>query len=99
MANFRLVAIVVALLIGTAGCGTLANLDGRKLAMIDLPHQEAPKPFGGVCRDIRWITSGMVYFVEDIPFSLVGDIVTLPKVFQSTKSPCMNQLHAREEDQ
>src|SRR5262249_1287870 len=50
----------------------------------DLPHQEPPTPFGGVGRDFRWISSGLVFFVADVPFSLVADVVTLPKVIAAT---------------
>ena len=84
MPHLRKLWAFAALLSGAAGCGTIANLDGRKLPLIDLPHQEAPKPFGGVGRDIRWMSSGAVFFAADIPFSLVGDIVTLPKVILAT---------------
>jgi hypothetical protein len=80
MSNLRRLSVLAGLLFGAAGCGTMANLDGRKLALIDLPHQEVPTPFGGVGRDVRWISSGGVFFVADIPLSLIGDIVTLPKV-------------------
>ncbi|OAI49620.1 hypothetical protein AYO44_06345 [Planctomycetaceae bacterium SCGC AG-212-F19] len=83
MPSLRMLSIIAGLLLAPAGCGTMANLEGRKLALIDLPHQEAPTPFGGVGRDIRWISSGVVCFVADIPFSLVGDIVTLPKVISA----------------
>src|SRR3954451_23199565 len=62
--------VLTVLLFVASGCGTMANLDGRKLAMMDLPQQEDPKPFGGVGRDVRWIASGLVFFVADIPFSL-----------------------------
>jgi uncharacterized protein YceK len=76
-----LFALLMAL--GSPGCGTMANLEGRELALIDLPHQEEAKPFGGVERDFRWISSGAVIFAADIPFSLVGDMVTLPKVIMA----------------
>lgn len=82
MPKLRLSSLVAAFLLMTTGCGTLANLDGRKLALIDMGHQETPTPFGGVGRDLRWIASGAVFFIMDIPFSLFADIVTLPKVLK-----------------
>jgi uncharacterized protein YceK len=63
-----------------SGCGTMANMDGRKFALIDFPHQYQPKPFGGVQRDFIWISNGVIPCVFDLPFSAVGDIVTLPRV-------------------
>jgi uncharacterized protein YceK len=96
------------MLTGLTGCGTMANLDGREYALISLPGQVKPRPFGGVARDAEWMlglrgrdtgatdasraTPGVPsvrdtlaliaiegFFVVDLPFSLVGDIVTLPK--------------------
>jgi len=83
MPNLRIRAILAGLSLSMAGCGTMANLDGRKAPLLDLPHQEAPKPFGGVGRDFCWITDGAVFFVADLPFSLVGDLVTLPRVLRT----------------
>lgn len=37
-----------------AGCGTLANVDGRSYALIGPPDREI-RPFGGVANDLRWI--------------------------------------------
>ena len=62
------------------GCGTVANLQGHKDAWNDVPEQVSPKPFGGVERDSERISSGNYLFAADIPFSLVGDVVSLPKV-------------------
>jgi hypothetical protein len=62
-----------------SGCGTMANMDGREYALIDFPHYQ-PKPFGGVQRDFVWVSQGFLPFALDLPFSVVGDIVTLPRV-------------------
>jgi hypothetical protein len=65
-----------------AGCGTMANMQGKRLPLLDASH-ELPRPFGGVSRDIGWVSAGNfgpVLFVLDFPLSLIGDIVTLPKV-------------------
>jgi hypothetical protein len=82
MHKSSILPVLAALLFGTVGCGTMANLDGSEYALLHIPHQEAPKPFGGVARDVRWIRSGSlgIFCVADVPFSLVGDVVTLPKV-------------------
>jgi uncharacterized protein YceK len=80
MHNSRWQLAFAVFLLATTGCGTMANLDGRRLALIDFTHQIEPMPFGGVGRDMTWICSGGLFFVVDLPFSLVGDIVTLPRV-------------------
>jgi hypothetical protein len=71
----------------------MANLDGRSLPLISMPYQERSVPFGGVARDVRWMTSTItessntnvsvlasMLFLVDVPFSFFGDLVTLPKV-------------------
>jgi uncharacterized protein YceK len=37
-----------------AGCGSLANMDGREFALMG-PRVDDPKPFGGAGNDIRWV--------------------------------------------
>ena len=82
------VAILVALAIFVGfGCGTMANLDGRDAPLISLSGEIRPRPFGGVGRDVKWIASGNIFFVPDIPFSLVGDVLTLPRVLRKTADP------------
>lgn len=84
MSRIPVLILVAALFAGTAGCGTMANVSGKKLALISLPNQEVPKPFGGLDRDIRWISEGSIFFIMDMPLSLAGDIVTLPFVLWTT---------------
>lgn len=71
------------------GCGTMANLEGRRLPLISMPGQERPKVFGGVQKDFDWATTVRdpitvmplnLLFVADLPISLVADIVTMPEV-------------------
>lgn len=81
--------------ISMSGCGTMANLEGKNLPLIDSGGIEQPKPFGGVGRDIRWISSGNVYFCIDIPFSLMGDIVTLPRVLKMFPSDQIDNPQVR----
>ena len=85
--------IMVAVLLGTSGgCGTLLNVGGRErldLGSIDAPPERVRKyerpafVFGGVANDVAWIKSAeqpidVIASLVDLPFSLTGDIVTLP---------------------
>jgi len=85
--NRAAILIVFAMLTGLSGsgCGTMANIEGRDGPFLCLPHMEPPRAFGGVGRDLRWIGSGgfLFLFVANIPFSLVGDIVTLPQALRT----------------
>jgi hypothetical protein len=74
------------------GCGTMENLGGRGASLIGLIDQARPRPFGGVARDVKWIISGNVFFIADIPFSLAGDVLTLPKVLRKTADPLQEAI-------
>jgi len=95
---------VTLLALAGSGCGTQANLDGRALPLISTPGEIKPMPFGGVVRDAQWVHHVATFdpehpvagalcstiFVLDMPFSLVGDVVTLPQAFiaaRNYKSP------------
>ena len=82
--SLRLAAAWIGASLLVTGCGTMANIDGRKYPLIGARDQVPPAPFGGMDRDLRWISSGGVVFIIDLPLSLVGDIVTLPKVLSAT---------------
>ena len=79
----------------SCGCGTMANIEGRRLPPPSPPGQEVSRPFGGVRRDIEWVQSvkspGNLVYVADLPLSLVGDLVTLPKTVIGTQSDCLLQ--------
>ena len=94
------VSLTVALaVLAGSGCGTMANLDGREHALISMPGAVEPKPLGGVARDAQWVVNAAscapeqpvagvlcsTWFVLDMPFSLVGDLVTLPRVFVAAR--------------
>ncbi len=74
----------------TSGCGTMANIDGRRLPPPGPAGQEVTRPFGGIRRDIEWVKSvrapGNLLYVADLPLSLVGDLVTLPQTVIGTHS-------------
>jgi uncharacterized protein YceK len=74
----------------SSGCGTMANIEGRQLPPPSPAGQEICRPFGGVRRDIAWAKAsaspGNLKYVADLPLSLVGDIVTLPKAVIGTHS-------------
>lgn len=74
----RLPVYAVALLL--CGCGTMANLDGRRYALMDLSDQVRPRIFGGVANDIRWAPT--IILLPDLPVSLVADVVTIPEVLK-----------------
>jgi len=88
MRRYGLLIITLALLPG--GCGTLLNInDMERLDLASrLPDEKGPYerpafPFGGVANNVAWITNfkepiDVVHSCIDLPFSLVGDIVTLP---------------------
>ena|SRR5580765_5244284 len=74
-----------------AGCGTCSNLEGKPDAFWSGPPNSVPSPFGGVGNDCiaiadfferedLWIWLLIPPLVCDLPFSLVGDAVTLPRV-------------------
>jgi uncharacterized protein YceK len=82
-------ALLVLALPFLAGCGTLSNLEGfSQTVWMGFPTEE-PRPFGGVGNDCRMIgvmaQSELGWLVipplvVDLPVSLVGDVVTLPRV-------------------
>ena len=99
--SHRLLVLLAAPLL--SGCGTIANMQGKSVALIG-PLDRETRAFGGVANDARWVgeQAGRVaapddpwsipinlalagYFgLIDLPLSLVGDIVTLPKVIRGT---------------
>lgn len=90
----RHLVILVALV--SCGCGTMANLDGRSRPLLDRINQEAPRPFGGVRKDFQWLKSIKVpanlIFLADVPFSLVGDVVTLPRTLKRRQERSQSRI-------
>jgi hypothetical protein len=87
MVRARLLHLVMAVTVAPlCGCGTMANLQGKRLPAISRTDVEETRPFGGVARDARWISSlgglSSLIFVADLPWSLVGDILTLPRTLR-----------------
>jgi hypothetical protein len=76
----RTVAILAFLLSATSGCGTVANLRGQTVVSIGGPFPCPTRPFGGVIQDATTVAEIPCGFMllPDLPFSLVGDIVSLP---------------------
>jgi uncharacterized protein YceK len=79
------------LLTATSGCGTMQNMRGQPNAFGSLPHPTRPPvPFGGVIADSLCVVNGtfgglnvetlvfVPFALIDLPFSLVGDVITLP---------------------
>jgi hypothetical protein len=91
----RRVALAAGL--ATFGCGTMANLDGRLLPVPGPSGQVVSTPFGGVRRDIVWAktaeSTAKLRYVADLPLSLVGDLVTLPKTVIGAHSDALLQDH------
>jgi len=73
-------AIATSVLLFSSGCGTLANLNAQKYPLMG--GTEPTRPFGGVRRDVGWVTSVTapynLLFAADLPVSLIGDVATLP---------------------
>ena len=80
----------LAVLVTSSGCGTMANVEGRRLPTPGPSGQEVSRPFGGVRKDIEWLHSEQapsnLKYVADLPLSLVGDIVTLPRTVTGMQS-------------
>jgi hypothetical protein len=84
-------ALLALLAISTSpGCGTMANLEGRPHPWPGQAGQDPPTAFGGVRKEVGWIKTtgfpGSLMFVADLPASLVGDLVTLPKTVTSGRA-------------
>jgi hypothetical protein len=81
-------AVAMSLFMVSSGCGTLANLNGQSYPLMG--GTEPTRPFGGVRRDMRWISSVTVpynlMFVADLPVSMAGDIATLPVSFRKDRT-------------
>jgi len=68
--------------------GTMFNVTGHEPWLMGPPPKRQIVPFGGVDNDIRWMARGIrpdeVNFAPiaaatiDLPFSFIGDVVTLP---------------------
>jgi uncharacterized protein YceK len=83
------VAVLVAFAIFVGfGCGTIANM-GQSRDIGFSNEQIPPRPFGGVARDVQWIVRDPwgFFLFTDIPFSLVGDVLTLPKALPRPYDP------------
>jgi hypothetical protein len=82
--------LVLAAGITPLGCGTMANIEGRKLPAQGRPGEVVTTPFGGIRRDIEWAQSTdspeKLRYVADLPLSFFGDLVTLPKTVIGTHS-------------
>ncbi len=88
MVRYSARILVVGLVLCTiSGCGTLANMNGREHVVLLGDPAWAPErptmPFGGVANDVAMIKKmeypiGRLFWAADMPFSLVGDIVTAP---------------------
>ena len=78
----------------------MANLEGRRLPPPSPPGQEVSTPFGGIRRDIDWVKSekspGNLVYVADLPLSLVGDLVTLPKTVIGSQSDSLLQSSSQD---
>ncbi|MEZ6033305.1 MAG: hypothetical protein R3C17_09445 [Planctomycetaceae bacterium] len=60
------IAVVVSLCISTVGCGTMANLEGKRLAFISAPGQIPVRVYGGVRNDFRWVRDGVGFPDSDL---------------------------------
>lgn len=84
------IILSIILVLTVTGCGTLANLQGKRHAFLSVGGQKPVRLYGGVRNDIDWVSKmvsnpdGFVvpvvgYFaLIDPALSFVGDTVTLP---------------------
>lgn len=99
MRKARPQSIILALLLCTSsGCGTMFNLTGHEPWLMGPAPTRPIVPFGGVDNDLRWMKRGIsedgwepgpiVAAAIDVPFSFVGDLVTLPwTAYQALRPP------------
>ena len=88
-----IIAVASCLLNSCSGCGTFEKtVSVNSAAMVTTapgvvtePNWSKPRyaPFGGVAKDFEWIMAAgqpidVIRSIVDLPFSLIGDIVTLP---------------------
>jgi hypothetical protein len=87
--------VALSAVLTSCGCGTMANIEGRRLPSPGPSGQEVSRPFGGVRRDIEWLHSekspSNLLYAADLPLSLVGDLVTLPKTVTGMQSDSLLQ--------
>lgn len=77
-------------LLVNSGCGTNRNLAGQEFVVKTPAPQCATLPFGGVVNDLKPLVRSVAQFPNDtaifcatvllidLPFSMVGDVLTLP---------------------
>lgn len=101
--------MVIAGLIPLGGCGTMMNMSDMERVdwaasavhtTSYVPKYRQPAfPLGGIANDIAWLKTSegpidIVASAADMPFSLVGDVVTLPWSLQSWLSSAQNRDEA-----
>lgn len=62
----------------TIGCGTLADTAAPLFTPSGGYGRTGPHVYGGVTLDAHWIGDGQVWWVLDLPFSLVADTLLFP---------------------
>jgi len=50
--------LLVILTVSVTGCGTMANLEGKRYAFISAPGQKPVRLYGGVRNDFDWVSEG-----------------------------------------
>jgi len=87
------IAIVTTCVLTTTGCATMANLNGSPTTLLQMPGIQEPEYFGGLKRysdgnfGVGSIGDGGLFVMADTVFTLVGDIATLPLVYQMRNDP------------
>jgi uncharacterized protein YceK len=75
--------LIVAIVISSSACGTLANLDGGGGMFMSKSVAPIPLPYGGVANDVKWSIekpSAIPFAAFDLCLSLIADTFTLPIV-------------------
>jgi len=86
--------LLILLTCSLTGCGTISNLNEQDQPLIGL-HRDV-SVYGGVRNDIRWFWQNYPCWIIDLPFSAVGDTVTLPLVLyqQNNSTPAVPESQA-----
>src|ERR1022692_2545447 len=88
MRRGSLVLMITLLICTGGGCGTMFNVTGHEVWLLNIEPERPIVPFGGVGNDVRWMSRGFapdssaplatIAAAVDLPLSFVGDIITLP---------------------
>lgn len=92
--------LIVAIVVTTSACGTLANLNGGGGMFNGKAVAPIPLPYGGVATDVKWAIekpSNIPFAAIDLLLSAVADTFTLPIVLVSDVRELGDWISGRDE--